>query len=88
MVPFKGLPILRISKAHLMTNTVPSYDIAMSSQTTLYAIMTAGKGVMLALGSTVRFLGAAFLTMMPYIGMALAAFLDGAPEITVHKSVN
>jgi len=55
---------------------------AMSSQTTLYAIMTAGKGVMLALGSTVRFLGAAFLTMMPYIGMALAAFAILGPIVT------
>jgi len=45
----------------------------MASQSGLYAIMTAGKGVMLALGSSARFLGASLLAIMPYVGIVLAA---------------
>ena len=46
---------------------------AMASQSGLYAVMTAGKGVMLALGSSARFLGASLLAIMPYVGIVLAA---------------
>jgi hypothetical protein len=54
---------------------------AMASQSALYATMTFGRGVMIALASTARFLGAAFLSIMGPIGMVLSILALVGPAL-------
>ena len=55
---------------------------AMAQQTAFYAVLTFGRGVMLAVGATLKFLGASFLVVMPYIGIFLAAVAILGPMVT------
>jgi len=55
---------------------------AMAQQTAFYAVLTFGRGIMLAVGATLKFLGASFLVVMPYIGIFLAAVAILGPMVT------
>ena len=55
---------------------------AMAQQTAFYAVLTFGRGVMLAVSASLKFLGASFLVVMPYIGIFLAAVAILGPMLT------
>ena len=64
------------AKAHADTLKTLVADTvkATASQNVFFATLTVGQAVVTGVAASVKFLGAALLTMMPYIGMALAAF--------------
>tara|TARA_R110000737_G_scaffold16837_2_gene34141 strand:- start:408 stop:4079 length:3672 start_codon:yes stop_codon:yes gene_type:complete len=70
-------------KAHILAlrELQAATGAAMASQTALYAVMSFGRGVMLALAGTAKFVGAAFLVAMPYIAIAIAAFAILSPLV-------
>jgi hypothetical protein len=52
------------------------------AQTGFAKVLTVTRGVMVGVAASAKFLGAAFLTVMPYIGMVLAAIAILGPIIT------
>jgi len=70
-------------KAHIIAlrGLQAATSATMASQSALYATMTFGRGVMVALAGTARFLGAAFLSIMGPIGMVLAVLALVGPAL-------